>query len=92
MDAEHPIDPMAILVEELKDFGGMEPLVLAARFKGCGSVSKAYRALLAARVRQARLFRRLGRAGLERDQSYGDRYAALEGKAKDSLGLIRVAG
>lgn len=92
MTSQQSADPMAILAQELKGLGGMEPAYFASRFKGCGSVSQAYRDLLAARVGQARLFRRLGRGGERGDQAYGDRFAALEAKARDSLDVIRVAG
>lgn len=77
-------DPMEILAEELKPLGGMEPLMLAARFKGSGSVSQAYRDLFAARIKQARMFRRF-----RRDDN---RFAALERKAAASLGTIRGSG
>lgn len=75
---------MELLADELKPLGGMEPLMLAARFKGSGRVSQAYRNLFAARIKQARMFRRF-----RRDDS---RFAALEGKALASLSTIREAG
>jgi hypothetical protein len=61
MDKIPLAEPAEILVNELKDLGGMEPAIFAARFKGQGLVSQAYRDLLAARMRQSRLFRRFHR-------------------------------
>ena len=83
----------AILAEDLKDLGGIQPLLFASRFAGQGPLTQAYRNLFAARIRQSRLFRRALRhlGGMVEDRFYRGRYSALEAKAADSLQTIQNA-
>ena len=93
MDPMRTTNSTEILAEELKHHGGMPPLLFASRFAGQGRLSQAYRDLLAARIRQSRLFRRALRhlGGMVEDRFYRGRYSALEAKAADSLQTIQNA-
>jgi hypothetical protein len=91
MDTTYEVDPLEILAEEVKPLGGMDAAMFAARFPGKGMVSQAYRNLLAARIRQTRLYRRRFNPASTRmgDSFYHDRLAAWDRKAADSLRIIR---
>jgi hypothetical protein len=100
MSAKRPADLTEILANDLKGLGGIQPLIFAVRFQGHGAVSQAYRNLFAARAKQARIFRRVHHRDLTfpvhwpsgsegGDHFFGDRFAALERMAADSLSTIR---
>ena len=99
METKQSADPIERVVEELKDLGGMEPAFFAAKFKGQGALSQAYRDLLATRIRQSRLLRPFERASMpptQQSSSGGNslcdnKLMALEAKALAALKIIRDA-
>jgi len=88
-DVPDLVDPIKTLFSDVKDLGGMDAAMFAARFPGKGTVSQAYRNLLAARIRQTRLFRRYHRHSTRVGESfYHDRFSDLDRKAAVSLRII----